>query len=193
MAVADAPDTSDAPEAALLHGGMVPDHERLNVRLRALLLDMAERIPDKGTNSESGQSYFVNKWLSGRRLHQLIDPDMKTLVARIETAANQASWPDHDPARAFKITNMWAIVSKVGMEGKPHMHHGCVSGVYYVDAGSCNDEGNGAFAVYSSKGRLIRTLPPKSGMMLMFPSHLWHGVLRYESEQPRIVVSFNLA
>jgi hypothetical protein len=193
MADALALDTSDAPEAALLHCGMVPDHERLNARLRPLLLDMAERIPDKVTNGRTGQSYFANKWLSGRDLHLLPDEEMKSLVARIETAANQASWPNHEAGHRLKIITMWAIVSKAGMEGKPHMHTGKVSGAYYVDSGACDDTGIGAFAVYSSKGRLIRTLPPRTGMMLMFPSTLWHGVLRYESEQPRIVLSFNLA
>ncbi len=38
---------------------------------------------------------------------------------------------------------MWAIVSKAGMEGRPHMHSGKVSGAYYVDAGACDDTGIG--------------------------------------------------
>jgi len=191
--MADALDTSDAPEAALLHCGMVPDHERLNLRLRPLLLEMAERIPDKVTNGSTGQSYFDNKWLSARDLHLLPDEEMKSLVSRIEIAANHVPWPNQEADRRLKIIAMWAIVSKVGMEGKPHTHAGKVSGAYYVDSGACDDMGIGAFAVYSSKGRLIRILPPRTGMMLMFPSNLWHGVLRYESEQPRIVLSFNLA
>jgi hypothetical protein len=186
-------DTSDAPEAALLHQGMVPDHERLNEGLRALLLKMAVEIPDKGTNKSSGrESYFTNKWLSGRELHHLPDPEMRTLVARIETAANHVTWPEKPAGHRLKIQAMWAIVSKSGMEGEPHVHSGRVSGAYYVDGGDCNDTGNGAFAVYSSKGRLIRTITPQSGMMLMFPANMHHGVLRYESEQPRIVLSFNL-
>src|SRR5258708_16310594 len=90
----DTPETDDAPEAKLLHQGMVPDHERLNLRLRPLLLDMAARIPDKGTNKAAGQSYFVNKWLSDRNLHLLPDPEMKALIARIEGAANRLSSPN---------------------------------------------------------------------------------------------------
>jgi hypothetical protein len=78
------------------------------------------------------------------------------------------------------------------MEGRPHQHSSRVSGAYYVDAGDCDETNNGAFAVYSPEGRLLRAVPPKAGLMLLFPSGLWHGVLRYESDRPRIVMSFNL-
>ena len=54
--------------------------------------------------------------------------------------------------------------------------------------------GNGAFAVYTpDAGQIVRTVQPRTGLMLMFPNTLWHGVLRYDSEKPRIVISFNLA
>ena len=68
-----------------------------------------------------------------------------------------------------------------------------ISGAYYVDAGDCDETGNGAFVIYTpDAGRIVSTIQPRTGLMLMFPNTLWHGVLRYESEKPRIVISFNL-
>ncbi len=191
--MSDTLNADEAPEAKFLHQGMAPDHERLDMGLRTLLLDMAARVPDVGTNKAAGESYFVNKWLSGRDLHRLPDPEIKTLVAFIETAANRVSWPGVANAARLRVHAMWAIVSRQGMEGKPHQHTGAVSGSYYVDAGACNESGNGAFTVHTAEGKLIRSLPPRTGLMLMFPSNMWHGVSRYESDQPRIVLSFNLA
>jgi uncharacterized protein (TIGR02466 family) len=188
----DTSQIQNAAEAQLLRHAMVPGHEALNARLRPLLLEMAERIPDKGTNKASGESYFSNKWLSARNLHGLADPAMQSLVGLIENTANRVSWPNAGPGRR-RITAMWAIVSREGLEGKPHKHSGVISGAYYVDAGDCDQDGNGAFAIYTPQGeQIIRTLRPETGMMLMFPNTLWHGVLRYDSEKPRIVISFNL-
>ncbi len=187
-----APDMQPTSDAQLLRHGMVPGHEAINAWLRPMLLEMAARIPDKGTNKANGDSYFSNKWLSARDLHRLPDPRMQTLIRLIEGAANGVSWPASAPA-PLRIGAMWAIISKSGMEGKPHKHTGRVSGAYYVDAGDCDSDGNGAFAVYTPQGgQLLRTIEPKTGLMLLFPNTLWHGVLRYESDRPRIVISFNL-
>jgi hypothetical protein len=191
--MSDTPEIDDAPEIRLLRGGMVPDHERLNGRLRALLLDMAARIPDKGTNKAAGTSYFSNKWLSARDLFLSPDPAIAALTGFVEAATNRFPWPGLPAGRPLKIEAMWAIVSRDGMEGAPHRHSGLVSGAYYVDEGACDNGRNGAFAVYTPRGRLVKAVPPRAGLMLLFPAAMWHGVLRYQGEQPRMVISFNLS
>jgi uncharacterized protein (TIGR02466 family) len=189
----DATRIRNLADAPLLRHGMVPGHEALNARLRPLLLEMAARIPDKGTNKAAGESYFSNKWLSARDLHRRTDPAMASLVGLVEQAANRTAWPNAGPGQR-RITAMWAIVSRKGLEGRPHKHSGVISGAYYVDAGDCDEAGNGAFAIYASEsGEVLGTVRPKTGLLLMFPNTLWHGVLRYDSENPRIVISFNLS
>ncbi|MEN3974678.1 putative 2OG-Fe(II) oxygenase [Emcibacter sp. SYSU 3D8] len=186
------PDTQPDSGAPLLRQAMVPEHEALNARLRPMLLEMADRIPDKGTNKATGESYFRNKWLSARNLHHLPDPAMVSLVGFIEQAANRITWPNLRPGQ-YRITAMWAIVSRQGLEGRPHSHSGLISGAYYVDSGDCDEAGGGAFAVYAPDAvRIVGTVRPRTGLMLMFPSTLCHGVQRYDSESPRVVISFNL-
>lgn len=180
------------PTPILLRRGMLAGSEAINARLRPLLLDMAARIPDRGTNKSEGDSYFSNKWLSARDLHRLGDPGFRLLVGAIESLANANEWPHAGPGQR-KVTAMWAIVSRAGLEGRPHKHSGVISGAYYVDAGACNGDGNGAFAIHEpGGGALVTTIRPETGMLMMFPNTLWHSVLRYESDEPRVVVSFNL-
>ncbi|MGE0668765.1 MAG: putative 2OG-Fe(II) oxygenase [Sphingomonadales bacterium] len=190
------PDTDQLHQSyaePLLRQGMVANHEALNARLRAALIAMSELVPDQGTNKKTGESYFSSKWLSARNLHQLPDPAFQALARMAESAANGHEWPHAGPGER-RITAMWAIVSRNGLEGRPHKHTGVISGAYYVDAGACDDTGNGAFAIFSPEGNtLLTTIQPRSGMLLLFPNTLWHGVLRYESDQPRIVISFNLS
>ena len=185
-------ETNDAPRPAL-RSGMLPGHERLNASLRPMLLEMAARVPDKGTNrARGGESYFVNKWLSDQTLHLLPDPAIQEFVQLVVDNARRVAGPS-DRQPPLRIMTMWAIVSRQGMEGRPHNHRGRVSGAYYVDSGDCDDGGNGAFAIYHPNGEQFRLITPRTGMMLMFPSNLMHGVTRYEGDRPRIVISFNLA
>lgn len=183
--------TNNLPQTPL-RVGMLAGHESLNAALRPMLLEMAARIPDKGTNRPNGgESYFVNKWLSDQTLHLLPAPAIRELAVLVADNARLVAGlsPGQPP---MQIASMWAIVSRQGMEGRPHSHRGRVSGAYYVDAGDCDDRGNGAFTVYGASGEQRRLITPRTGMILMFPSNLLHGVKRYEGERPRIVVSFNL-
>lgn len=177
-----------------LHTWTVSDHEHRNVQLRTLVLDIAARIPDRGTNKAGNEpSYFVNKWLSDRKLHLNPHPEIRSLVELIVDRANRLPWPGVADPVPLRIASMWAIVSCNGMEGVAHTHTGRVSGVYYVDTGNCDGDRNGALAVHFPDGRLRRLIPPQPGLLLLFPHDMWHSVLRYEGEQPRIVIAFNLS
>lgn len=190
--MSDTLNTIDDPEVEQLSRCMVPGHEHRNRPLRALLLEMVERIPSKQTNMPSGRSYFVNKWMSEKNLHLLPDPEIQSLVTLIENTAQRLPWLGGAEAASLRIHAMWAIVSQEGMEGRPHQHAGRVAGAYYVDAGACDETGNGALAIYTPQGQLAKLVTPETGLMLLFPGKMWHGVQRYASDRPRIVLSFNL-
>ncbi|MEN3951479.1 putative 2OG-Fe(II) oxygenase [Iodidimonas sp. SYSU 1G8] len=172
-------------------GGIVAGHERLNAALRALLIDMSERTPGRETNRASGRSYFSDKWLSDGNLFLLPDPTVRQLISVIETLANRLAWGDAPAARALGISSMWAIISRRGMEGRLHSHAGKVSGAYYVDAGECSNT-SGAFRIHDANGLPVRHIVPRDGLLMLFPSGLLHSVARYDSDTPRMVISFNL-
>lgn len=166
---------------------ILPDHESLNRHLRDLLLERAGLEPDRVTNNPAGTSYFVNKWLSVNTLQR--EPEFAELVARIEAVANEAAWPGVVPGTRLRIYAMWAIVSRQGLEGDRHTHHGVLSGAYYVSPG---DGSGGELEVHAHADAPPECVRPEAGLLLLFPSDLPHGVRRYSGERPRVVISFNL-
>jgi uncharacterized protein (TIGR02466 family) len=110
----------------------------------------------------------------------------------------------------------WANVSGAGDANRAHGHPGAFwSGAYWVDdGGAAEDETlGGLFEITDPRGLLpvmyapnlrfaidgcddaggARTLTPKAGMMILFPSWLNHAVTPYRGSRPRISVAFNFS
>jgi len=174
----------------------VHEHEKLNVCLRDILMDMSEFIPDRVSNQVNQQSYFDNKWLSQAELHKTEDNNLQKLVKFVEETANQKiPKPEPEPAPVLSIMSMWCIVSKPGLVGERHNHSGRVSGVYYVDAGASGAQNGGLLQFYLDRQSAQPThiIEPESGVLYLFPSMLEHSVSRYDGASPRIVIALNLS
>jgi uncharacterized protein (TIGR02466 family) len=101
----------------------------------------------------------------------------------------------------------WATICREGAYHAPHSHpNSAWSGVYYVDAGKFNpnrplggvleflDPRVGVEAVSTPGdpyGEPVR-VRPESGLLVAFPSWLYHWVHPYAGQSPRIAVSFNV-
>ena len=171
-----------------------PDHENLNLHLSEFLLAMASSVPDRVSNQASGQPYFKNKWLSRTELHKTEDPRLQQFVEFVEQTANRQALQSEAGAR-LAVMSMWCMVSKPGLVGKRHNHRGRVSTVYYVDTGHSGSQYGGLLQFFMSPGHSQPThsIDPETGVLYLFPSSLQHSVSRYDGEQPRIVISSNLA
>lgn len=112
--------------------------------------------------------------------------------------------------------NAWANINGPGHSNRPHHHPAAFwSGVYWVDDGSDDDGAGvgGEFEMQDPRGilpafyapRLRYAVPggltagredfftPRSGVLVMFPSWLVHGVRPYTGGRTRISVAFNLS
>jgi uncharacterized protein (TIGR02466 family) len=101
----------------------------------------------------------------------------------------------------------WTAICRAGAYHAPHAHPDSAwSGVYYVDAGTGHpdsplggvleflDPRAGADAVTAPGdpyGESLR-VRPESGLLVVFPSWLYHWVHPYVGQTPRIAVSFNV-
>jgi tetratricopeptide (TPR) repeat protein len=86
---------------------------------------------------------------------------------------------------------------------QPHMHYaGYISGVYYCRVpqiiGAAGQGQAGWFEIgrlqkrFLRKGKPeIRTIQPREGMMLLFPSYFFHGTLPFNSAETRISIAFD--
>jgi hypothetical protein len=177
-----------ASDGTHIHRLMLPDPSGMRGSLHRLLMHHSANSPGVSTNRAEGRSYFSQKWLSGNGLHLSHVGELQALSEAIRRQAD-ATDPRFAPLRIF---NMWAIVSRRGMQGAKHRHNGRFSSAYYVDAGDSGEAG-GEFLHCSDDGRVIERIMPRSGMLMLFPSSLLHCVTAYQSDRPRIVISANLA
>jgi len=186
------PNNSDAGQLPVV-AVKAPDYENLNRRLRSYLANMAETLPDRGSNQANGKSYFENKWLSDAQLHNSDNSDLQKLVAFAEETANRI-FQLPEPGLVMSITSMWGMVSKAGLTGVRHNHAGRVSAAYYVDVGSSGESDGGLmqFFLRPELDQPTHRFRPESGQLFLFPSTLQHSVSRYEGANPRIVIALNL-
>ncbi len=105
----------------------------------------------------------------------------------------------------------WANVNEAGAVNLPHGHtgtSGCFwSAVYYV---RCLPDAGGEIVLYDPRGAVVSmharhlrfrnagherevSIQPRPGMLVMFPSWLFHAVNPYRGAEPRISVAMNLS
>lgn len=181
--------------------------------LNDYLLDLirAERTRDQDGVERSNYPE-LGGWHSHSRLHDedAFDP----ITDRVEQAGERISEKlGYDARTQLEITTMWSIINPPGASNRAHIHPGSDwSGVYYVHAPTdCGDIGfwdprtahvmsNLSFEPGRTRPRenwIKVTFTPEAGMMLLFPSWLYHGVdpnLATETGQEgeRVIISFNL-
>ena len=105
-----------------------------------------------------------------------------------------------------KITNMWTIINRKGAANDRH-HHGnsAISAAYYVKA----PENCGNIVFYdprpapiyfhpnakssNSLNCQVNAITPVEGLLVLFPSYLDHSVGANNSNEERVVISFNIS
>ena len=181
----------------------VPDADSMNRDLRALILR------EEATQGTLGRSN-IGGWHSRPDFLNHDDPSVAALTMWITWAVSRIV-DETAGAGAFKgevSLSAWATICRAGAYHAPHSHPDSAwSGVYYVDAGACSidrplggvlefiDPRAGVEAVSSPGdpyGRPERVVP-EAGLLVVFPSWLYHWVHPYDGPTPRIAISFNAA
>ena len=161
--------------------------------LQASLLSLASRYPSVETNNHSGRSYFENKWLSAKNLHQSKDPAIHLLASKTLLLATTYALLLSSKRLTLAYQSCWGMISHHGLAGAPHNHSGAISGVSYLDAGDSGHADAGGRLIMHSPGTSEQeAIVPHTGDLILFPSTQVHSVERYTSDTPRMVISFNL-
>lgn len=184
--------------------------QALNDRLLSLI--HSEREKDQ-EGIERSNYRELGGWHSRDSLHKA--PEYREFTDLVYAAC---AWWSRDlgyhPSYSLRIGTMWSIVNPPGASNLAHVHPGCLwSGVYYVQAPA--NSGKIAFTDPRTENvmRKARYVPnqsaprhcwtkvnftPEPGMMLVFPSWLYHSVAPNLSQEndgkcERIIISFNLS
>ena len=179
----------------------IPDAEAINRDLHALI------IAEEAEYSSLGRSN-IGGWHSRPDFLSRRDAAVSALTAWL-TWALRRMIDATAGANAFKGTlsvSAWATICRAGAYHAPHSHPDSAwSGVYYVDPGTDSpgqplsgvleflDPRAGVEAVTAPGdpyGEPFR-VRPQAGLIVVFPSWLYHWVHPYAGQTPRIAISFN--
>jgi uncharacterized protein (TIGR02466 family) len=179
----------------------LPDAEAMNEGLHALILAEEAEYPSLGRSNIGG-------WHSRPDFFHRSDSTVSALISWITWALRRmiSATTGRDVFTGTLSISAWATVCRAGTYHAPHLHSDSAwSGVYYVDSGSDSpgrplsgvleflDPRAGAEAVSAPGdpyGQPFR-VQPQAGLLVVFPSWLYHWVHPYAGERPRIAVSFN--
>ncbi len=104
-----------------------------------------------------------------------------------------------------KITSMWAVINKQNASNARHIHsNNYISAAYYVKAPqNCGNiifydprsVTSFRYPKISKTNKLnsnIFSVQPREGLLVLFPSYLYHSVEMSKTDEERIVISFNI-
>ena len=128
---------------------------------------------------------------------------INTISVKIQKAMEDMGWDLKK--NKIEIPNIWSIINKRGSSNAMHIHsNSYLSAAYYVKA----PEKCGDIVFYDPRqSRLVRkpkisklnnlngeevNIKPTDGLLVLFPSYLYHSVNENLSNEERIVISFNV-
>ncbi len=178
----------------------ISNHKIINKEILSYILDLQKR------DSEGIKKSNFNGWHSHD--FNLNEDAPKNFTEAIKLNINQAlkdmNWDLEK--QEVKITSMWAIINEKGAFNQRH-HHGNsdLSAAYYVTA----EKNCGDIVFYDPRpapvyrhpiakspnilNASVNSVQPEEGLLVLFPSYLEHSVNPNNSNNKRIVISFNVS
>jgi uncharacterized protein (TIGR02466 family) len=180
----------------------LPNSVELNRRLLAII-GVAE------TQAPSSRRSNIGGWRSSQDLLEWREAEIAILYGHIRDAATEMLRATMGPGgfSGNLVFHGWANVLRNGNYNTIHNHPESVwSGVYYVDAGSVIDDSLSGLLEFCDPrpfvemtaspgapfGRPLR-IQPEPGLMVLFPSWLYHHVHPYVGDGARVSIAFNVA
>lgn len=181
---------------------LIPDAESMNQDLRSIILAHESDYPSLGRSNIGG-------WHSRPDFLIRSEPAVGALTNWVTWAVRQMieATAGRGVFKGELSISAWATICRAGAYHAPHSHpDNAWSGVYYVDAGTNHpdhplsgvleflDPRAGVEAVTAPGdpyGDPVR-VRPHSGLLVIFPSWLFHWVHPYAGQAPRVAVSFNV-
>jgi len=184
-----------------IHQARYDNMADFNAELAKRILKMSSEIPSKYNSNDGG-------WQSDREILTKLGEPYGSQLAQMfidnvrAAVGSVVEMTEPEPARIS--IDAWANVNQKGNSNALHIHPGCPwSGSYYVAM-----EPNCAGEIYFQDPRTTAlmnnhplnpfnatnhvSIKPEPGMMLIFPSFVFHGVKPYLGNSPRIMIAFNL-
>ena len=178
---------------------IIPNHKQVNEKMFSYIKSIQSADPNGKIKSN------INGWHS--QYFNLEDEEPKFFINSISTTLSE-SFNDMDwdlKKSEIKITSMWSIINLKNASNARHIHpNNYISAAYYVKS----PENSGDIVFHdprsvttfrypkiSERNTLnsnVFSIKPKEGLLVLFPSYLYHSVDFNRTEEERIVISFNI-
>ena len=179
--------------------GLILNYQELNNKMFKYIKDLHIQNPKGITKSN------VFGWHSED--FDLENEQPKYFINSISTNLNEAfidmGWDLKN--QEVKVTSMWSVINKKNSSNARHIHsNNYISAAYYVktpenggdivfhDPRSVTTFRYPKIAENNTLNSNIFTIQPKEGLLVLFPSYLYHSVDFNRTEEERIVISFNI-
>ena len=179
--------------------GLIVDYEKLNLKLLKYIEELRKSNPEgfKKSNSLGWHSADIN----------LNDDAPKYFLNSakpiIKEAIDDMQWDLN--SLVSRVTNMWSIINPRNSSNLRHIHPNCfLSSSYYVKAPkNCGNlvfhDPRSAATYKTAKTKKTTELNndeynivPQEGLLVLFPSYVHHSVEMNQSDEDRVIVSFNI-
>lgn len=136
-------------------------------------------------------------------------PDVTMVRAMIETDIRRyiAALPD-DPdhpflgrkSRDFAFAGSWSVRLRRSGFHENHIHpEGWISAAYYVSLPDAVEDGQQGWLKFGETGlrlgtreRITQLVRPEPGLLVLFPSYLYHGTIPFEDHRHRTTIAFDV-
>ena len=178
---------------------IVPNYQEINSKLSSYINSLRSKDPKGKTKSN------ISGWHSN--IFNIQDPEPLFFINSISSILNESltdmGWDLKK--NELKITGMWSIINPKNAANARHIHsNNFLSAAYYVkapdqcgyivfhDPRSANVIRTPRISTINKMNSTTFSVTPKDGLLVLFPSYLHHSVNINESDEERIVLSFNI-
>lgn len=184
-----------------IHQTCYENMEQFNGELSERILAMQEKSPSESYSNLGG-------WQGDAQLlDKLGEPyssRLKNMIAENIQMVLNVLLEEYEKRPIPAAVVAWANVNQRGDSNQSHIHPGAQwSGVYYV---STEIEAGGELVFTDPRSAALMsvhplnpfntahayTIRPVPGMIVVFPSFLYHAVLPYKGNSPRVSIAFNV-
>lgn len=176
--------------------------------------DLHERLKQKLTGMHSANRQPFEQSLRGGsqttgHLFESYDPDVQDLKERLmEQLARLFSRVDFSSSAPlnslkmdeFTITDSWSVLLNDTHFHANHFHNaGDLSACLYLDVSGVNSQSGEGWIKFGEAGLgdWVQDSPdycvkPDTGLLVVFPSYMWHGTTPFRSDKQRMTIAFDL-
>ena len=130
---------------------------------------------------------------------EMIDTPIRDYIARLRADVDHPT--DRRASAGYRISGSWSVQLQPGGYHIDHVHpRGWLSSAYYVELPqeAPADAGRAGWIKFGEPGVRLAACPPEHfvkpepGMLVLFPSYMWHGTVAFGEGGRRLTAAFDV-